>query len=416
MEKKKAIILILGITIVILITFLFFYFRTNTNTNVPVDNTTQTQNGFGDTSVDKTNTNTANFGDTSTPTSTTTNNTANELGLKQIFQEPVAGATIFGVYPNEKVRLVERSNGNIHEISFGSSQITRITNTTIPKIYEALFDKTGTNVLLRYIKDKTEKIATYSAKITLYASTSNEFAGIISGSFLPENIKTIAINKNSSKIFYLLETDSGSAGFTGNIDGTSKKQVFTSELKNWSASWVGDNTVSLLTKPSYYMQGFLFDLNTSDGSLEQVTGDIYGLTTLVGNNGNSVLFSKNVRGRPTLGYMDIEKDIDSSLSLSTFADKCVWSKMSSNIVYCAVPKSMPSGLFPDAWYNGSASFSDDFWEINTADKTTTLLYQTKDNESVDVSDPVISAKDNYIIFINKKDLSLWEFKISPAGN
>jgi len=418
MEKKKAIILILGVVIVVLIAFFFFYFRTNINTGTPTNsNGEQTQTGFGNTSQDKTGATSSNgFGNTETPASTTNTNITTKLRLKKVFQEPVAGAVIFGNIPNEKIRLVERSNGNVQEISFDSNQITRITNTTIPKIYEALWDKIGTNVLLRYIKEETDKIETYSAKVTLSTSASNESTGIISGSFFPENIKTITVNKGSSKVFYLLESGSGSVGYTSNIDGAQKKQVLTSPTKNWNASWVGNNSVSLITKPSYNLQGFLFLLNTTNESLEKILGKMYGLTALFESNGESVLYSQNIRSKPTLGYYDIQGDINSSLSLSTFADKCVWSKINSNIIYCAVPKNIPNGLYPDSWYNGTVSFSDDLWKINTEDKTTTLLYQTKDNENIDASDLIISSKDNYIIFTNKKDLSLWSFEISPATN
>jgi len=416
MDKKKAIILILGVVIIFLVAFFFLYFRTSTTTNTPVDNGGQTQTGFGDTSQDKTSTSSNGFGDTGTPASTTTTTITSEPQLKKIFQEPVAGATIFGNIPNEKIRLVERSNGNVHEISFDSNQITRITNTTIPKIYEAFWDKTGVNVLLRYIKEETDRIQTYTAKITLTTSASNESTGIISGSFLPENIETISVNKSLSKIFYLLETNNGSVGYVSNIDGSQKQQVFTSPIKNWNVGWAGDNLVSLITRPSYNLHGFYFLLNTSTKVLEKTLGNMYGLTTLSGNNGKSILYSQNIRNKPTLGYYDVEKDTTSSLSLSTFADKCIWSRMSSNIIYCAVPKNIPSGLYPDSWYNGTVSFSDNFWKINTEDRTTTLLYQTKENEDVDVSELSISSKDDYIIFTNKKDLSLWEFKTSPSTN
>jgi hypothetical protein len=417
MEKKKAIILILGVVIIILIAFFFFYFRTSINTSTPKNNNgEQTQTGFGNTSQDKTSTTSSNgFGNTETPASTTNTNITTKLRLKKVFQEPIAGAVIFGNIPNEKIRLVERGNGNIQEISFDSNQITRITNTTIPKIYEAFWDKVGINVLLRYIKEETDKIETYSAKVTLSTSASNESTGIISGSFFPENIKTITVNKGSSKVFYLLESSSGSVGYVSNIDGAQKKQVLTSPIKNWNANWAG-NSVSLITKPSYNLQGFLFLLNTTDGSLEKILGKMYGLTALWKNNGEGVLYSQNIRNKPTLGYYEIQKDNNSSLSLSTFADKCVWSKISSNIVYCAVPKNILNGLYPDSWYNGTVSFSDDLWKINTEDKTTTLLYQTKDNENIDASDLIVSSKDDYIIFTNKKDLSLWSFKISPDVN
>ncbi len=417
MDKKKSIILILGGIIVILIIALYFYFRTSTVAPVPVNNIPDTSTGFGNTSANINTSNGNGFGTSSNSSGTLVNSSTTQAQLKQIFSEPNAGAVIFKSGGEEKIRLVEKSNGHIQEASFVSSQVVRISNTTIPKIYEALWDKTGGKVVLRYIKDETGKMQTYSAKINVSTSTSNESVGIISGTFLPENIRELSVNKNISKVFYLMETSNGgSAGFTANLDGTQSKQVFSSELKNWNIGWAGDNTLSLLSRPSYTLKNILFSQNASGGSLEKIIGNMYGMTTLVGDNGNKVVYSQNVRSVPTLGYYNVKTDVDNNLSLSTIADKCVWSNVSANIVYCAVPKTMPRFSYPDDWYKGKVSFSDDFWQINLDNNTTTLLYQTKGNENVDATNLIASAKDDYIVFTNKKDLSLWSFKTSPQTN
>lgn len=84
-----------------------------------------------------------------------------------------------------------------------------------------------------------------------------------------------------------------------------------------------------------------------------------------------------------------------------------------DIIYCAVPQDIAFGDYPDAWYQGLISFTDDFWRINTKTGETRLLARLNElsDESIDVTNPVLSTNEDYLIFNNKKDLSLWGLKL-----
>jgi hypothetical protein len=97
------------------------------------------------------------------------------------------------------------------------------------------------------------------------------------------------------------------------------------------------------------------------------------------------------------------------LSLNTLPEKCVWSKTSENI-YCAVPKIIESGLYPDSWYQGEVSFSDQFWKIDVLNGNTTLLLDPAREEGGGEIDGVklaLDGNENFLFFINKKDSFLW---------
>ncbi|HEY0221172.1 MAG TPA: hypothetical protein VGC58_03045 [Candidatus Paceibacterota bacterium] len=66
------------------------------------------------------------------------------------------------------------------------------------------------------------------------------------------------------------------------------------------------------------------------------------------------------------------------------------------------------------WYKGIVSFSDDIWQYNTKDFTSKSLTDLKSEsgEDVDVIKPILSENEQYLIFVNKKDNSLWSLDLT----
>ena len=63
------------------------------------------------------------------------------------------------------VRFVEKGTGNVYEVGPDASEV-RLSNTTIPKIAEVLWNKDGVHLVARYLKDgETETIQSYSAAL-----------------------------------------------------------------------------------------------------------------------------------------------------------------------------------------------------------------------------------------------------------
>ncbi len=409
MSKKNAVILILIIFLVILGSLLFFYFYNGQkqigNTDVVGDTTS---NPFGDNVTDKTSSTTK---DTSGYTYMANNK---EIAtLRQLYSYPNSGFVIVESNGITKIRFVDRATGNIHEIASDSEEIKRVTNTTVPKILEAIWSSLGNSLILRYSVGDNEKIDNFSAKIKISTSTSNEFSGEIVGKVVAQNTDSIITNPSGNKIFYLTKKGNlgGSYGVISGLDGSVSKQIFDSEISEWLTSWPKDNTISLVTKPSYKQYGYLFFLNADNGSLEKVFGRVYGLNALVNKDINSFVYSNSSRNSIRLNYHNIKTGEDKNLQLNTFADKCVWGN--KNIVYCAVPKYISNNNYPDAWYQGIASFSDNFWRIDVEKGTTDLIYETGINESVsiDAINLEISSDNGYLVFTDKNNLSLWGLKI-----
>ena len=68
-------------------------------------------------------------------------------------------------------------------------------------------------ILIRYLKDDTETIETFSVKISPATTTLNEFEGGIDGNHLTENISSLAVNQSGDKIFYQTYPGSESSVF-----------------------------------------------------------------------------------------------------------------------------------------------------------------------------------------------------------
>jgi len=413
MSRKNSILIILVSVFIIIGGLLFFYFSSN-NTANNTTNTTQTNtNPFGNTSVNNvsnTNTQTSN-------TTQTTNPTKNLAKLIQLYKNPTSGLVFLTNKNNQDVlRFIDRAVGNAYEYvpETQTGEVKRITNTTIPKIQETIWSNSGNNLVLRYLDGDTDNISSFSAKINTSSSSADSIQEM-TGVFLPSNLKQLAINPKGDKIFGLVDKSdkSGTYGFTTNLDGSGKKVIFDSPISYWNISWPKENIITFTTKPNYRDVGLLYFFNTQTYSMDRIIGNVTGMSTLTNKDAGLVAYSYSINNAFYLDVYDVTNKISKNLNVTTLADKCVWGNNNTKILYCAIPKTITLNNYPDAWYQGIASFSDNVWKIDTNTGTMTEIYQIGSNESVDIDafDLKISLDDKYITLSNKTDLSLWLLKI-----
>jgi hypothetical protein len=411
MSKQSAIILILVVFLGALGALLWFYFSFNANPAVktPTQTTTDIYNPFGTINTDNT---------TSSSTAVSTSSNIQNISpdkLRKISVDPVSG---FSVTDNPKTKQTDihyilRANGNIYEAYTDSLETKRLSATTIPKVYESNWLPDGNNLIIRYLRENTENIETFSVKINPATTTLNEFEGGVDGNYLPENIGGLAVAPAGDKIFYLINNLAGSSGFVSKPDGLNSKPLFASPLIEWLVSWPKAETITLSTKPSAKIAGYMYFLNSQTGNLSRVLGGINGLTTKTNETATEVLYSDSIRNTPRLYLFNVKTGGSQLLPWNTFPEKCLWSNLDAKIIYCAVPKTFPAGDYPDAWYQGLVNFTDDIWMINTDTNASTLVFDiTKETSNdIDVTDLKLDTNDNYLFFINKTDLTLWSLNL-----
>lgn len=341
--------------------------------------------------------------------------------LWQISENPQSGAVIYKNSSGIFVRYLDKATGNVFESNLSSVQRKRISNTTIPKVYETVWAADGNSLVLRYAADNSDLIRSLHAKLVANRSTTtpeNE-ANLqeLQGTFLPSNISQFAREPGSTgkeKGFYLLpNTSGGTSGYTSNLDGSSPSRIFDSPLKEWLVEWPTKGTLAFTTKASAEVPGYIYFLNSASGSFRKILGNINGLTTLTKPDSLKVLYSESGENTFSLGIYTVKTGERVILSKKTLPEKCVWSVKNDSALFCAVPKTISSNNYPDAWYQGRVSFNDNIWMMNASTSQTELIIDPKEKQGVEIDavNLILDAEEKYLIFTNKKDSQLWGLRL-----
>lgn len=349
-----------------------------------------------------------------TGTANTSSNMLNVKVLTKLSEEPVAGAS-FGA--GQVVHYTERASGHILGVDLATGEISRISNTTIPKIYESVWSPKGNTTVMRSLDNSgviiTSYLATFTVSTSTSASTTKQYK--MSGVTLPTNIEQIAFSPSGKNIFYLQSSGFGSKGYKGGLPHNANPvEIFSSPISEWSVAWPEESTLTFNTKPSAGVAGTLFKLNLKNNSFSRVLGNINGLVAKMSPDATNVAYTDNTG---SLSIYNIKTGTTTNTNLKTIADKCVWSKKYPYLLYCAVPETLTDTQIPNSWYLGSASYTDTIYLVNIRTGNNDMLGALKKdyNALIDITDLALSENEFNMTFINKKDLTLWSFKIQSEG-
>jgi len=410
-KKTKIIFIVVFLLAGLIILGVYSYFKNTSNNTTTNKNTSfyEKFNPFGTS--------------TKTPTTTTPNSKTETQTTKDISKEAsrfykisdfaVAGAAFLedqrqGPTINDvavqtpeivpSIRYVEKETGHIYQIYLDTKKTGTISNSTIPSVYEVFFDGRANSTIYRYATEDNKNITSFLATL---GGGSN---------FLPSNILSISLSPDKNSYFSLIKNDDGVTGTTSSFDETKTSKVFTSSFSEWLPQWATPQGIYLTTKPSYLVDGDIFSLNITNGTLTKLFGGIPGLTTLANNNGGVVLYSASLTTGPKLNIFNIKNH--SSIDLNTYGlpEKCVWSKDDIN-VYCAIPNTIVGAQYPDYWYQGLVSFNDYFVKINTNTREIITMTNSVNETPVDAINLFLSKNEDKLFFINKKDYTLWSLDL-----
>jgi hypothetical protein len=330
--------------------------------------------------------------------------------LRQITTVPTAGGIVFDKNGKPTVRYIERAKGNVYETDAASIKAIRQSNTTIPQIYEAFWNKSGSGVIARFLKEG-DNIQTFDAIVV--PGTGGQ--GELRGEFLSANIKNLVVSPSGNQIFYLVEVPSGLVGIAASFDGGKKVQVFDSPLREWVADWPKENTVTVTSKAGAGSDGLLIFINTGTGKSDVILAGLKGLTTLTNSDASKVLYSVSSQNSLRTSLFSVADKSSAFFPLAALPEKCVWSQLQKNTIYCTVPETLPSANYPDDWYQGTVSFRDELWKIDTATGNSQFIMNLGDQSRTDFDaiNLSLNSKENYLLLTNKNDLTLWEVQLAP---
>jgi hypothetical protein len=314
-------------------------------------------------------------------------------------------------------RYIERGSGHIYETTERTLTQTRLSNTTIPKVRNAIFSDGGESILLQYLSDSEENVVSYLAQIVPKATTSPDNFRIISdgykleGDYLPINITSI--DSDEETLGYFISAPTNGAIVTSNFNDTAKQLIYETETSQWNIQFV-DGGFVMTNKADSRINGFSYFLNSTTKVLNKIIGDLPGLSVLSSPSRKWVLYSEGRTNQPTIFALNTETNETKRLDIKTLAEKCIFSKNNEDQIYCAATDNPPNTSYPESWYQGEVSFNDNVWKIDLVDGfyTKILEDQGEIQRSFDVSNLILANDDEYLLFIDKKDLSLWSLDIS----
>ncbi len=302
--------------------------------------------------------------------------------LRKLSGEPVSGAVIFNIGTTSVVRFVEKGTGNVYEATSKSAALQRLTNTTIPKIIRSFWLPNGSGFLAQTIVPESEVVETSFVKLNKNATSSaseslTPFSTTIAK--LPTGIKEIAVKPDGAKIFYYTISGSRSEWYTANPDGTGASLLITHPLTEWLPKWVSGNLITMQTKGSFAALSYRYSFDTVSKVLKKMDVNAAGISSETG----------------------------------TLAEKCLQLKDKNPTLYCAIPNEIPSGNYPDVWYQGLVEMED---SIKKIDPINDIYYNLMDlaeesGQKIDAVDLALSPDETHLIFRNKIDGYLWMLRI-----
>lgn len=327
--------------------------------------------------------------------------------FQRLSDTPVAGAVLFVRSGEPYVRFVERATGHVYETKLSTLEKIKILNVTRPKIYKAVWKSDASGFIERTVGERSDVVINTSVSL-IPPATSTDILYSIKSTLLQGEVDEIAILPTNNLLYALMESP---GIYSSGFDGERPRVILSSDFYSWLLYPTGNTSSIVATKPSFGADGFAYSLNLNNGSLSKLLGPLKGLTLLPNNDGRRILYSYLDQGRSVLSALNTTTGLDLNIRTETLPEKCVWSRRVSSVLICGAPEGGLGEEVPDLWYQGSISYNDNIWRFNTDTNTAEILLDPKAEfgEEVDIVDLILSPDDKYLVFTNKKDLSLWVF-------
>jgi len=402
MNKK---IIILALVILLFIGGgLFFFFNRPSSSTTPAGQTNG--NPFGE-SWNGSATNNAEQANTGNQGQLTTTRIDSGAVISKIFSGPVAGFTFIETGSTTIVRLVERGAGKLDDIDLKNPTdvFQKVSTDTQSRIVSAYFLNQGKDLIRFREGDYGNVDALYSSlSATSTSAQSRPIAGVIL-SFTP--------NYTATKGIFITQSDSGSVVSLANADTGSAKRIWSTALQDITAQGLNKDIVAVQNKPAVGLYGSSF-LITNSIPVFYLDGNS-GFKVNIGPDTNFAVFSDYTNTDSPIQIFDKVLNKKWNLFIPTVPEKCVWSKIHPEIVYCFEYKGQFSNL-PDDWYLGKVFLdTGKLWKISAKTSQESVLADFAPvSEKIDVTRPTLSSDEKTITFINKRDGALWTIDLNSV--
>lgn len=335
--------------------------------------------------------------------------------LRQISSTPVAGAIATSTATTTYIWYMDRGVGHVYQTQVDSNEKKLLSNTTLPRVYNTVW-ASNSRIIAQYDKEGDGSIVNFYGEVApVNIGTSTDKSPYVTrGYSIPGEIIDLALSPKNDKLFSLIKEENQTAGYISSLDGSKRVLVWTNPLSEWVTSWPEENIITLTTKATSMGPGYMYALNLKTGVITKKLGGIRGLTSLTNTTATKILFTSVNASGIVMRIGNFTDNTARDAVIKTLPEKCVWSKLNPEDAYCAVPTNITGTNHPDAWYQGALSFTDQIWHINTTTGEVHILANLLDisGKIIDVTKPMLDKNEEYLIFTNKRDLSLWSLDLT----
>lgn len=324
------------------------------------------------------------------------------LVARKIVPTAVAGFDLINLNDNQSLVYTDKNTGHIYFLDLKEPDLEaiRISNITMAGAIDSVFSQDNEN-LYAFLKNELGRISLVKIPLT------NLLSGDSAIQSTPNILSLPSISPDGSKIFFLESFNGGVLGILANPNLSDRQIVWESSLSSWHSKWINNKTIALNQPPSYHLSGNLYFLDTETKISQKILNTKNGLTALSSPNKKYIFYSESLTDNITNTVKDLETNTETVLGIKTLADKCTWTA-EATLLYCAVSDNIFLGQYPDDWYQGKVSFSNDnIWGY--IPETNQLFRFINLNKNIDI-DKFNIHQSNFkdtLIFRDKKDLSLW---------
>ncbi|MEI6864009.1 MAG: hypothetical protein WCK46_01375 [Candidatus Adlerbacteria bacterium] len=389
------------ILLAIILLLLFFFFRSRSTVGTP-------STGFFGIG--------GNVSTTQTAGDSTATGQGGNLSLQRVFKiadGPVAGATFVQTFSptTTLARYVMQDTGHIFDLAIdvAGAAARPISNTTIPGVTAAFWEKKGGATILQYVDASVLK----SVYAEFPPATTTSVVTPVRIQFLPSGISALAASPDGSSFAYTLQTSRGVDGYIANPDGTNSKKVFSLPLSQVLLSWPAQNTLLAQAKSAVGVPGIAFAIDAKTGAVSPL---LYtpGLSVIANSDFSKVVYqtSPNTQTGATTYAHDGPTGKDTDISKTPLPEKCAWSTVDTTALYCAVSLDPTPATYMDLWHQGLVQMPDSIVLFDTNNGAGVVItLPGNGGPSAPIDQLGVSPDGKYLLFITRGDHSLWGVRL-----
>lgn len=310
--------------------------------------------------------------------------------LRQLTTKPVGGAVFLGAM----IRYAEQGTGHIYDLNLATGNETLFDGKTVPGTVDAQFSSDGSRVVLHYYDGTVIKSVVRGLGEKADA-----------GSLLPSGTENTAFG-SSSILTYTVSEGTVTRGYSLKVGQGKGTQEFEIPLRDTRVVW--SNPRMLYTTPSSEQSGYLYTIEGS--SLLYTTKPGLGLSGL--NINDTTIVTKRI-DKKLYSYVIIVDGVERELPILVMREKCT---TNTPRLICGSPRTISDvRSFPDSWYKGLITYSDNLWLVDENKYTARVLSNLEDESGrpIDIYKIDGDSEGNRVWFVNKNDNTLWMFDLNP---